>query len=84
LSWSRASKRCAFLDVGARKQVGPGILERTGDLAGAVPVRIRLDHRQHLRRIGRPLARKMFGDVSEIPRDGAQVHARHSSTNHAL
>ena len=72
-----------FLDIGARQQIGAGVLERARDLAGAVAVRIRLDHRNRARRPGGPFAREVFGDVSEVARDSAQIDAGDGGTDHA-
>ena len=51
----RAQRR-AFFDVGARQQFGAGVLERARHLAGAVPVRVRLDDRDDAGRSDRLLA----------------------------
>jgi len=76
------AQRGPFLDIRARQQIGAGVFERARDLTAAVAVRIRLDHRYRAGRRGRPFARKVIGNASEVARDGAQIDPGDSGTNH--
>ena len=77
----RAQSR-AFFDIGARQQIGAGVLQRAPYLTGAVAVRVRFDNRDDSGRSGGRFLRKVLCDRPEVGFDRAQIDARDSRTNH--
>ena len=78
---ARLAQHDRLLDVGAREHRGAGLLERARDLRRAVPVGIRLDHRDDAgrRAIGRGEIR---GDRATVAANRVEIDAGDGRPDH--
>ena len=76
-------ERGALFDVGARQQVGARALERLPDLRRAVPVRVRLDDRDHARRMLGLFGLQVTDDGRVVRGERVEIDAGDGRADHA-